>query len=212
MNFSYLTFLTIIFDKNGKLENCYRTANWAPYNDLAELRDKNKASYRLLHNDEILFLIYPYADCVGTGCQFGYNTLGSIAIPRSDRSLYFESYLRLDRKLKFKKCTIREFFDLDFRYNFDATGKLFPTKQWVNHMLQASSYSNMEENFIIMPLQWFYDARSIVLYKNRLKAYFYGSNGAFDSHSLPIKSLLDPTFTNDEFVFVEIQNNPKYEL
>ena len=210
---SFFIFFDLLLGPNVlMLENCYRVADWSPYRDPLDLKEKNKNMFRLLHDDEVSFLLLPYSECLNKGCQFGYNTLGVIVLPRSDRKHFFEYFLRYARKYKFKKCTLKEFFALDFRYHFDQTGNPYPTTEWLDNMSSVFIFENILDNYILMPLQWFYDSRSIGLYKKRLEAYYHKSSGAFDGQGNPIPSYIPTTTSQNQFFYYPVENNDKTEL
>ena len=211
--FSYFYWFSTFYKNGGTgVENCYRTADWSPYRSLLELKDKNKTLFRLLHDDEILFLMIPATECSVNNCRIEYSELGCSIIPRSDRDLFFQLVLKFGKKHKFKKCTLEQFFELDFRYHFNQYGNLHPNIQWLDLMSDYFTDPSVKANFVLLPLQWFYDARSISWYKKRLVAYHFSSTGQSNWKGEPIPADLRPTTGATEFFFIPSNPEKKVEL
>ena len=208
----FLNFFILSDNESSGKENCYRTADWSPYRSTQELKEKNKTLFHLLHDDEVLFLLLPATECAETNCRIDYSSLGSTIIPRPNRRLFFDLILKFGKKYKFKKCSLEQFFHLEFRYHFDHFGNLFPDMQWLEAMSDYYTSREIKDNFVLMPLQWFYDSRSILLYKQRLVAYYFQSNGATNWKGEPVLADLQPTCSASEFFYHPKFNSDKIEL
>ena len=148
------------------------------YRDNHDLRRRFPKVHNLSINDEILFLCAPaknffagksgYDDLRLKFVPDGYEDTGCLLIPRKNRILFRNFFLRTFDEFKYEIGTIQELIDCQRNYYWSVDGKLYDNNAWVEIMSDLEYFVDNNEKYVLMPKSWINEGKTFRLVKQRM--------------------------------------------